>query len=231
MRFSPGVAAAPVDISQNRGAKYVTHASSWGVEMRAKLWNGLLLGCVLGLAGFARAADLPQSPAPSLAGDPGFTYDSSRFELRGGGLASTWGPEKGSVDINGELVFPKVYSLPGWQDILIPRFHVGGMGNIDGRTSYGYAGGLWTWNYDRFFTEFFLGAAVHNGPLRAANRNQPNLGCRELYHIGANVGYRFDQHWSAMITFDHASDGEPTLSHCGANTGISVLGLRLGYAF
>jgi hypothetical protein len=60
-------------------------------------------------------------------------------KFAGGGLATIWGPEKGTADINGELVFPKIYSLPGWQDVLIPRFHVGGMGNVDGRTSYAYA--------------------------------------------------------------------------------------------
>jgi hypothetical protein len=40
-----------------------------------------------------------------------------------------------------------------------------------------------------------------------------------------------DQNWSAMITFDHASNGSPTLSNCRGNTGISVVGLRVGYAF
>jgi hypothetical protein len=70
------------------------------------------------------------------------------------------------------LVFPKIYTVPGWQDILIPRFHVGGMGNLGGRTSYGYAGALWTLNYDRYFTEVFFGGAVHDGPLLARDSDE-----------------------------------------------------------
>jgi hypothetical protein len=196
-----------------------------------------VLAAALTVPGLAYAADAPPPSAPPVDiaenpfGSPIQFYDPTRFEVRGGGFASTWGPEKGSPDLNGELVAPKIFSLPGWQDILIPRLHVGGMGNLADKTSYAYAGALWTLNYDRYFTEAFFGGAVHDGPLRAANAGEPSLGCRVLYHVGANVGYRFDSHWSAMITFDHASNGEPTLSHCGANTGISVLGLRVGYGF
>jgi len=195
----------------------------------------LKLGSLLAFAfcapSFASAADMP---APNLqAADPNPTplYDPSRFEIRGGFLASVARPESGTSDINGELVFPKFVNAPGWQDLLIPRLHVGGMGNLGGRTSYAYAGALWTVNFDRFFTEAFLGGAVHNGPLESSGPNESSLGCRELYHVGVNLGYRFDQNWSAMITFDHASNGRPTLSNCPANTGLSLLGVRVGYAF
>jgi lipid A 3-O-deacylase len=202
---------------------------------------GLLLGksamrfwaliiSAVGIPCFSWAADAPPR-APVLAANSSFSYDPTHFEVRGGGFASTWGPEGGTPDINGELVFPKIYSVPGWQDVLIPRFHMGGMANLAGRTNYAYAGALWTLNYDRYFAEYFFGGVVHDGPLKAANEHEPNLGCRELYHIGGSLGYRFDQNWSAMVTFDHASDGEPTLSRCHSNTGISVVGLRIGYSF
>lgn len=194
----------------------------------------LILALGSSLSALAQAADAPPppTPAPTYGNLANPFYDPSRFELRGGGFASTWGPEKGSPDINGELVFPKVFSLPGWQDILIPRFHIGGMDNLTGRTSYVYAGALWTYNWNRFFAEYFFGGTVHNGPLRSDfDPDRPNLGCRFLYHIGANAGYRLDQNWSVMVTFDHASDGEPTLSSCHGNTGISVLGLRVGRSF
>jgi lipid A 3-O-deacylase len=195
------------------------------------IWLRLVLILGLSVPALAFAADPPSPPSAPLVGASSSFYDPTRFEIRGGGFVSSWGPEKGTPDINGELVFPKIYSIPGWQDVLIPRFHVGAMGNLDGRTSYAYAGALWTLNYDRYFTEVFFGGAVHNGPLIANGPDQPSLGCRVLYHTGANVGYRFDQNWSAMVTFDHASNGSPTLSNCRANTGISVIGLRVGYSF
>jgi lipid A 3-O-deacylase len=198
-----------------------------------KIVNRLALFLALGLIApaCAHAADAPP-PSPSLAyGNVNSLYDPGRYEIRGGFLASTWGPEGGTPDINGELVFPKFGRLSGWQDILIPRLQIGGMDNLVGRTSYAYAGALWTVNYERFFAEIFGGAAVHNGPLLNADLSLPSYGCRELYHVGANLGYRFDQNWSAMLTFDHASNGRPTLSNCPANTGLSLLGVRVGYSF
>jgi lipid A 3-O-deacylase len=190
--------------------------------------------CFLVLASMissAEAADVSPSPASSVNGGNNTFYDPTRFEIRGGFLASTWGPEAGTSDINGEVVFPKIVSVSGWQDVLIPRLHAGAMGNLAGRTSYAYGGALWTVNFGRVFTEVFGGGAVHNGPLLSADPNEPSYGCRELYHVGANLGYRFDQNWSAMITFDHASNGRPTISNCPANTGLSLLGVRVGYSF
>jgi hypothetical protein len=117
--------------------------------------------------------------------------------------------------------------------MLIPRLHIGGMGNVSGGTSYAYARGLWTVNFGRFFTEVFGGGAIHDGPLTSPDpmpHNQPALGCRELYHIGGNVGYRFDQNWSTMVTVDHISNGRGVLSNCPENTGLSLVGLRIGYS-
>jgi lipid A 3-O-deacylase len=190
------------------------------------------LALVLSVLNGAYAADLPSTTAaPPPAPVPVPLYDPTKFEVRGGFLAESWGPDSGNVDVNGELVFPKLFTVPGWEDMLIPRLHVGGFGSLEGKTSYGYAGALWTVNYDRYFAEAFLGGAVHNGPLISSRADEPSYGCRYLYHVGANVGYRFDEHWSAMVTFDHASDGRPTLSNCPKNTGLSLVGVRLGYAF
>jgi lipid A 3-O-deacylase len=194
-------------------------------------WPRLVFALMASAPAFAYAADLKSPPLPSTSGGANLLYDPSRFEIRGGFLASSSGPEAGTPDINGELVFPKFVSVAGWQDILIPRLHVGGMGNLAGRTSYAYAGGLWTVNFGRVFTEVFGGGAIHNGPLLSSDPREASYGCRELYHVGANLGYRFDQNWSAMLTFDHISNGRPTLSNCPANTGLSLLGLRVGYSF
>jgi lipid A 3-O-deacylase len=199
--------------------------------MRLVSRGAIGLSSVIGLMGFANAADLAPSPVVSSPPSAIALYDPSRFEIRGGFMAPIEGSEVGTADINGELVFPKFVSVPGWQDVLIPRLHVGGMGNLSGRTSYAYAGGLWTVNFDRFFTEAALGGAIHNGPLVTFDSDDPSLGCRALYHVGANLGYRFDQNWSAMITFDHVSNGRPTLSNCPTNAGLTLLGVRVGYSF
>ena len=74
-------------------------------------------------------------------------------------LVSFHAPEIGDINLNGELVFPKFVNVPGWQDILIPRLQIGGMGNVSGGTSYAYAGPVWTVNFDHVFAEIFGGGA------------------------------------------------------------------------
>jgi len=180
----------------------------------------------------AQAADLPATlatPAP-VATVP--LYDPTKYQIRGGFLASPFGPERGSADGTVALVFPKFVILPGWEDLLVPRLRIGGVANFDGKTSYAYIDGLWTVNFNRAFAEVFFGGLVHNGPLEnPVNVTANALGCRELYHLGAGVGYRFDQHWSVTATFEHGSNGEPLLSNCPVNRGLNVTGLALGYAF
>jgi len=195
------------------------------------LLRGLLLALGSSLPVIAYAADAPP-PAASSGPETSISfYNPAAFELRGGFLDTISGREGGTPDFDGELVFPKFASVPGWQDVLIPRLHVGGMDNLDGRTSYAYAGALWTVNFDRIFTEAFIGGAVHNGQLVSTDPNEASLGCRELYHVGGNLGYRFSQSWSAMVTLDHVSNGRGVLSNCPANSGLTLVGLRVGYAF
>ena len=195
------------------------------------------LSLALGLTAstLAQAADLPSTafpPPPPPAATPAPVYDPTKFEVRGGFSDAPFGTESGTADITAALVFPKFVSLPGWQDLLIPRIRVGGVANLGGRTSYLYADGLWTVNFNRVFVEVFGGGLVHNGPLvNGVNDNATALGCRELYHIGANLGYRFDQHWSVIASFEHGSNGEPTLSNCPQNRGLNVAGIGVGYSF
>lgn len=191
----------------------------------------LLLALALGASTLAQAADLPtpisSAPAASVP-----LYDPSKFEIRGGVFVSPFGIEEGTTDASLALVFPKVFNLPGWQDLLVPRLRIGGVANLGGRTSYVYADGLWTVNFDRIFAEAFFGGLVHDGPLENhINNNATALGCRALYHMGADLGYRFDQHWSVIATFEHGSNGEPVMSNCPQNRGLNVAGVALGYAF
>ena len=192
---------------------------------------GLLLALAFGASISARAADLPAPAIPSTPAEPLPLYDPTKFEIRGGYLVAPFGPEQGTSNVSGALVFPKFVSLPGWQDFLIPRIRIGGVDNLDGGTSYAYADGLWTVNFHRAFAEVFFGGLIHNGPLVSHLDNTRALGCRELYHLGADLGYRFDQHWSVIVTFEHGSNGAPTLSDCPQNRGLNVAGVSLGYSF
>lgn len=178
------------------------------------------------------AADEPANTPP--------LDDTSRLELRGGYLVSIpfpflpqhAFPERGTSNLNIEVVAPKFWHTSSILDVLLPRLHAGGTANLDGRTSYAYAGFLWTVDYTpRNFAELFFGGVVHDGQVGDSNPKLAQLGCHALYQIGVNFGYRLSSRLSAMLTFDHASDGEPFLSSCDRNEGIDVLGLRLGYAF
>jgi lipid A 3-O-deacylase len=107
-------------------------------------------------------------------------YHPERFELRGGLFAHpVASPEAGSVDANLELVAPQFFTIPGLPDYLTPRFHVGGIGNFAGRTSYVYAGALWTLALTRtWFAEGFFGGLIHNGNLDDSADDMNGLGCR-----------------------------------------------------
>jgi hypothetical protein len=193
------------------------------------------LTLVMSASGLAHSADLPmlvkaEEPVPA---SPYGLYNPYAYEFRGGWSISTKGPELGTSDINGSILFPKFVSFSGWKDYLAPRIRIGGAANLGGRTSYGFANAVWTYNYDRMFAEFFFGGMIHDGQLLAAHadKNATALGCRELYHFGANLGYRVDSHWSVMGTFEHASNGTGWWSHCPQNRGLNVTGVNVGYAF
>jgi hypothetical protein len=152
-------------------------------------------------------------------------YNPTHFEMRGGAFGTILGPQKDGVGVNGELVLPKMFTTVGFTDILIPRLDLGGTASVTGKTSYAYADMLWTLNYtNHIFGEFAFGIAANDGP-------SSQLGCSEMFLLGANFGYRFDTHWSAMLSFQHASNGEPRFSTCSHNDGLNNLGLRFGYDF
>ena len=109
----------------------------------------------------------------------------------------------------------------------MPRFHAGGVVDLGGHTSYGYAGLLFTWNVtDRIFAEPFVGVAITNG-VAAGDPNHNAIGCTALIHSGGNLGFRFNDHWSVMATLDHVSNG----NSCGRNTGVNNYGGKIGYRF
>lgn len=185
--------------------------------------------------GRAGAADLAPPPpsAPPLTSDvifaPPTLYHPERWELRGGVFAHALSsPEGGSFDVNLELVAPRFFVISFLPEFATPRFHIGGIGNFVGKTSYVYAGALWTFNlWQGLFVEGFFGGLIHNGNLDDVATDMNGLGCRWGFHSGGSIGYRLNERWSVMGTFDHLSNAEL----CPFNKGINDFGLRAGYTF
>jgi len=139
-------------------------------------------------------------------------------------LWSGFRAEPNSVDINIEaLLFPSVAFLGG-----TIRPAIGGSISTVGATSTAYIDARW--QYETACGIFFgigLGAAVHDGQLQLEDWDQKALGSRVLFHIPAEVGYRFDEHNSLSAYFEHMSNAY-TVS---PNEGMDRLGIRYGYRF
>ena len=182
--------------------------------------------------GGASATDLPPPPPSSSSSvifSPSTLYHPERFDLGGGFFAhAIASPEAGSVDANLELAAPKIFVIPWLPEYLTPRFHVGGIANFNGKTSYVYAGALWTFNITRsWYVEGFFGGLVYNGNLDDNASDMNGLGCRWAFHSGGSIGYRLSDRWSVMGTFDHHSNAQI----CTNNKGINDYGVRAAYSF
>lgn len=191
--------------------------------------------------GVVRAADF-LNPAPLSPYAPGGVVDpADMFEARFGVFVHIEGSvDSYTADLNGSLVTPRLWFGPkGWWAFLVPRVEVGGAGNLSNRTSFGYAAALWTIPvWDKLFVEGFVGPAVHNGSLTpTATLN--GLGCPVVIRAGASLGYRFNERWSVMGTFEHLSNGKTVFGFdcgtnqaaTGSNQGLNNYGVRLGYTF
>jgi lipid A 3-O-deacylase len=203
----------------NVGGRYV-------LEMRC----GLSLAIALSALTPSNAADLSLPFLPSPPGEATPLYDPTRFEIRGGYLIAPFGAEGGTSNFRLPR-FPEILSSDQLGGLAYSKIPPCGADNLSGGTSYVYADGLWTANFNKVFAEVFFGGLIHNGPLEDHDPRGDALGCRELYHMGADLGYRFDQHWSIMATFEHGSNGAPTLSRCSQNRGLNVTGMALGFTF
>ena len=170
---------------------------------------------------------VPASPPP----DP---LAWSAYELRLGALyhgVGFLGPanESGGIDLNGEFLFPRVPFLQDteWYKFM-PRPQVGGSLNFSGKTSYAYVGLAWTWNVTpQFFVEPLTGGAIHNGTLDSPVTDRLSLGCSPLFRIGVSAGYRLNESWTAMATWEHLSNADL----CRRNEGLNNIGVKIGYTF
>jgi lipid A 3-O-deacylase len=193
----------------------------------------MVCGCVTLGVGAVCAADLPtpppEGPPPSFW--PTLPPGPDTFEARLGVFAHAVGStEEGGVDANVELLLPQLpNNLPDQYKFLVPRPQFGGMINTGGKTSYGYFGVAWTLNIlPRFFLEPMFGGAVHDGNATAEPVPDENtLGCRVLFHTGISGGYHLTEQWTALLTWDHISNGHL----CDHNAGLNDYGVKIGYSF
>ena len=179
----------------------------------------LLISILALLAGFA---GLDEAFAQS-------AYTPTGFEVRAGVLAhdvpelwSGFRLERG-IDINAELLGPGVAFLGG---TLRPA--IGGSVNTSGYTSKAYLDARW--EFDLRYGVFFglgLGAAIHDGNLNPTEPDRKALGSRVLFHIPFELGYRWDDHQSLSVYFEHTSNGNTARY----NEALDNIGIRYGYRF
>ncbi len=154
-------------------------------------------------------------------------------EIRAGILAQGFGvmsPDKeDGVGINGEILFNRIYTL---RPIGAPRPHVGfSIATGDFATSQVYAGLTWEQNIgSRLFVDAGLGIAVHDGETEFSSPDpllgeRNYLGCRALFRLSADLGYRLTERASMSLHAEHLSNA----GLCSENEGLDNAGVRLGY--
>lgn len=153
------------------------------------------------------------------------------WEVRGGLYAhDPLSPEAGSVDLNGEVLAPKLWqsSDPFWS-FLIPHPDVGATISLGGKTSNLWGGAAWNYDLtDRIFLSSTLGVGVNNGKTGDVVPSGWNsVGCNWWFHESGSIGYRLNANWSIMATVEHSSNA----GLCHQNRGLTNGGLRLGYRF
>jgi hypothetical protein len=151
-------------------------------------------------------------------------------ELRFGATAQDpTGPESGSANLTAEILSTRVFSVA--DPILnnfIPRFHLGGSANINGDTSFAYAGLTWTYGITPLiFIEGSFGGAVHNGETDPVDSQHNALGCTALFRESASLGIKVTEDWNLMTTVEHLSNA----GLCSNNRGLTNWGLRVAYTF
>lgn len=186
---------------------------------------GLSLLIGIGAVANAVAAD---GKKPKPAAEPPSLLSEFRF---GFSAQDPWGPERGSGNAAGEILFSKPFTPADlFTSYFIPRPHVGGSLNFDARTSYAYAGLTWTADVTpRVFVEGSFGGAVHNGSRNPSftAADQQALGCSPLFRQSGSLGVRLSDKWSMTATVEHLSSG----GACSDNKGLTNVGARIGYAF
>lgn len=145
--------------------------------------------------------------------------------------ANPGGRESGLLNINGEVLSPRVFSLNDRiTAAFVPRFHIGSSLNFNG-TRYAYAGATWTVDLARdVFVEASLGAAINDGktgPVIPDNRL--SVGCDTGTRGAAALGFRLSDRWSLIATLEQF--GTTGCSDRDKPRGPTNFGAKLGYTF
>ena len=199
-----------------------------------------VVGAVLGLlvlGGPAAAADLYARPTFTQPLPAPVDEHSFRFldELRVGGFVGKGTRERGSTDVNVEVLTSKVtYSDDPIESVLIPRLHVGTHISTSGATNQLYFGLTWTEDLwpeylPGVFIEGSFGGVYHDGKTGygALPPDRAALGCHVMFRESLSLGYRITDRISIMGTVDHISNG----GLCGRNHGLNNYGGRIAYTF
>lgn len=197
--------------------------------MRAGIVTGLSLLVLAMASAGASAADSGRQPASRAAPVQPGILSEFRFGLS---AQDPWGVEGngGSANLTGEILLAKPFTPSDlFTSYFIPRPHIGGSVNFNGRTSFAYAGLTWTVDITpRFFIEGSFGGAIHNGSTgRVVPVDRNALGCSPLFRESGSVGVRLSANWSVMATVEHLSNA----GLCSQNRGLTNIGARLGYTF
>lgn len=140
-----------------------------------------------------------------------------------GGLWSGFNREEGA-DLNLEAILTP--SITFWTITLRPA--IGVSVNTSGDTSKIYLDARFEHNFEGgVFVALGVGAAVHDGEKHRVRRDRKALGSEVLFHFPVEIGYRFDDHNSVSVFFDHISNA----NLADRNEGMDTLGLRYGYRF
>lgn len=168
------------------------------------------------------AADAPAKPADPFSG----------YELRLSGLSHNiepGGDEHGAFDIGGSLLLPKAATgFDPSSSLWVPRLHIGGTGNSSGKTSFAYAGVTWVVPIAQvYFVSLDFGGALNNGEPDGISGERVSMGCHATFRESAAFGRAITEKISVAATIEHFSNADL----CDKNSGITNLGVMVGYKF
>ncbi|WDI32860.1 acyloxyacyl hydrolase [Hyphococcus flavus] len=160
--------------------------------------------------------------------------DEARVGLYAQSCCGFGSSKEDGVAINAELLFPS----PRFLSVLgAPRPLIGGtLATDSGATDQVYTGLEWKLNVTpKWFVAVSPGITIHNGetdtfnPVTDAARAATTVfyGCRALFRIAGDVGYRLTDRLSASFHWNHISNA----GLCTDNEGLDQIGARLGVSF
>jgi lipid A 3-O-deacylase len=153
------------------------------------------------------------------AGINSFTYGVMQQDVESN-------PIEDSISINLEVLFAtKLKSIP-WS----PQPVIGATINTEDDTNQLYGGMAWQYDFsERFYTEIFLGGAIHDGEddpdtsLAGGREAHRAYGCPLNFRESLSFGWHLSTQFSLMATVSHISNARL----CDENDGLTNAGIRI----